>query len=198
MCSERSLTALADALETRLETLLIASPTGISEYALIHQLRDEQWPVFVTIRFGDPLDLFRSHFLLFHVLYRLRERWLTEQRAILDINPLCISWRPCQNANTCALAATDALRDYYLDFIHLEKTTTTEVQQLLDDFWRRLHAHEGRGAALTELGLQDPVNSAEIQQAYRRLAMSHHPDRGGNPERFARIRKAWEQLKPEY
>ena len=45
------------------------------------------------------------------------------------------------------------------------------------------------------LGL-DPATAtdAEIKRAYRRLALEHHPDRGGCVERFLEIRQAYEQL----
>ncbi len=35
---------------------------------------------------------------------------------------------------------------------------------------------------------------AEVKRAYRRLALEHHPDRGGCPERFLEIRQAYEAL----
>lgn len=40
------------------------------------------------------------------------------------------------------------------------------------------------------LGVQMSANRAEIEQAYRRLAMQHHPDRGGDADEMARINSA--------
>lgn len=40
------------------------------------------------------------------------------------------------------------------------------------------------------LGVQMSASRAEIEQAYRRLAMQHHPDRGGNEADMARINGA--------
>jgi DnaJ-domain-containing protein 1 len=43
-----------------------------------------------------------------------------------------------------------------------------------------------RRAALAELGLQDPVDDATIKRRYRRLAMRHHPDQGRRRRAVAR------------
>lgn len=44
------------------------------------------------------------------------------------------------------------------------------------------------------LGVQMSATRAEIEQAYRRLAMQHHPDRGGDASEMARINAAREAL----
>lgn len=44
------------------------------------------------------------------------------------------------------------------------------------------------------LGLGNFANGEDIKKAYRKLAMQHHPDRGGNEEAFKRIKNAYEQL----
>lgn len=40
------------------------------------------------------------------------------------------------------------------------------------------------------LGVRAAATREEIEQAYRRLAMQHHPDRGGSAEQMARINQA--------
>jgi curved DNA-binding protein CbpA len=44
------------------------------------------------------------------------------------------------------------------------------------------------------LGLQFDATPEAIKSAYRRLAGTHHPDRGGSPEVFHRIQAAYEVL----
>ena len=68
------------ALETRLLELLSAHPAGLSEYQLIKRLREAGDPEFVRFNAREPLSLFRGHYLLFHVLYRLRERLARQRR----------------------------------------------------------------------------------------------------------------------
>jgi len=44
------------------------------------------------------------------------------------------------------------------------------------------------------LGLEKEASKEEIKKAYRKLALVHHPDRGGNEEEFKKITKAYEIL----
>jgi molecular chaperone DnaJ len=45
------------------------------------------------------------------------------------------------------------------------------------------------------LGLGKDASADEIKKAYRRLAIEHHPDRGGNEEKFKELNEAYEVLK---
>lgn len=42
------------------------------------------------------------------------------------------------------------------------------------------------------LGVRHNASIQEIKEAYRKKAMQHHPDRGGNDDNFHRIQKAYE------
>lgn len=47
------------------------------------------------------------------------------------------------------------------------------------------------------LGVDKSASSSEIKKAYRRLAVIHHPDKGGDSEKFKEITKAFETLSDE-
>jgi len=49
-------------------------------------------------------------------------------------------------------------------------------------------------ALYTALGVQRTASASEIRRAYHRLARTHHPDRGGDPEAFKRIADAYDTL----
>lgn len=44
------------------------------------------------------------------------------------------------------------------------------------------------------LGVDKSATQPQIKKAFRKLAMKHHPDKGGDPEKFKQISKAYEVL----
>lgn len=45
-----------------------------------------------------------------------------------------------------------------------------------------------------ELGLAKDATPEEIKKAYRSLARTHHPDKGGNADKFKQVQEAYEIL----
>ncbi len=177
-------------LQSRLLSKLRSQPAGCSEYELLKYLQAEQVAGFPAgFLFHDNLALFRMHFLLFHVLYRLREQLWDSASGHLEISALQIQLSPYQ-AGTAALAHLDPLRDYYLDLRYLDSTSAAEVDAKLRGFWEILHANQARQQALTVLGLELSANYATIKRRYRQLAALHHPDRGGDKTAFQRVQAA--------
>lgn len=180
------------AINTLIEAIahtLSAHPQGLSEYELIQLLKARGHLGFLDPPPAGPLDLFRAHFLLFHALYRLRGRLLQSQEADIHISTLKIRQLPYRNAQT-ALSTPDNLLEYYLDLSHLETTSSRDVSELISSFWVRLQNQDRRKEALMELGLEDPVDNETITQTYRRMAMKHHPDRGGSKTRLQALNSA--------
>lgn len=184
-------------LESLCHCLLCGDPAGLSEHCLIELLRKPPHALLPVLRPDDTLGLFRSHFLLFHVLYRLRERLLREEGGELIISPLQIRIGPYRKAKA-GLRRSDPLRDYYLDLSQLEQTGERELEGMLSGFWQRLQAADEREQALVVLELDEPVDFALIKHQYQRLVMRHHPDRGGEPERMQALNDAFAVLQRYY
>lgn len=175
----------------QLDKILHKHP-GISEYDLIQQLKQAGYFSQLSVP-ALPHELFRIHFFLFHSLYLLRDKLLAGEQGILKIHTLEIRLLPYQ-AGEAELQQHDALRAYYLDLDNMDATSEDDVYQLLSDFWNNLDRISHRQQALDALGLVDPVNDVIIKKEYRRLAMLHHPDRGGDNDKLQQINQAVELL----
>ena len=51
-----------------------------------------------------------------------------------------------------------------------------------------------RGQALRILALGSTAGREDVKRAYRQLAREHHPDHGGDPDRFQQVTRAFERL----
>ncbi|MFT6421310.1 MAG: hypothetical protein ACJA2K_000022 [Thalassolituus sp.] len=185
-------------LMTDLIASYLTDGTQCSEFELIKWLQAPDQGVFRADAMSDSVTLFRSHFLVMHCLYQLRNHWLTEQRGFLEISALNIILRPvserAEHALKSTMAKQDPLAAYYLDLNELE-TDEESIDALLNDFWRRMVIPDNYDADLATLELQPPVDSISVRQQYRRLAMRHHPDKGGDGEQFRRVSAAYQRLK---
>jgi hypothetical protein len=180
--------------------LLDTAPAGLGEYQLIQQLKARHCTHIPNRPLTDHLVLFRTHFLLFNALYRLRERLWATQSGHLQISALNIQLLPYQPGNA-QLSEHDPLRDYYLDMSQLRDTDEQDVAKLLRSFWSRMQGGEEQQAALELFELSDSpqtLTPASIKKRYRQLVSLHHPDRGGSTERLQSINKAMEILERYY
>ncbi|MFV3330262.1 DNA-J related domain-containing protein [Pseudomonas sp. NY15437] len=185
-------------LTDQLLELLREAPEGISEFQLIQQLKARHCTHVPNLPLTDKLVLFRTHFLVFNALYRLRDRLWAENAAHLEIGPLQIRLSPYMRGAQ-ALGEQDVLRSYYLDEKHLKETSELDVEKMLKSFWTRMQGNEEKAAALALFELEDgPVDYALIKLRYRQLVSQHHPDRGGSTTRLQSINKAMEILERYY
>jgi DnaJ family protein A protein 2 len=53
-------------------------------------------------------------------------------------------------------------------------------------------ARRKRHQAFAVLGLDATASAEEVRAAYRKLALKHHPDRGGDKTEFQRVQAAYE------
>jgi len=188
--------ALAE-LEAHLLQLLRAQPHGLGEYELLKALQNAGVAGFPPVSLCERMPLFRMHCLLFHALYRLRERLWAERCYHLQISPLRIELETYQ-AGCAGLVAYDALRAYYADWERLERTSEAEVTELLEKFWGRFDALHKRNDALAALDLTEPVEYALIKRRYRHLVSRHHPDRGGDNTKLQQLNAAMTVLEKYY
>ncbi|MDG6777699.1 DNA-J related domain-containing protein [Thiomicrorhabdus sp. zzn3] len=169
----------------------------------------------------DSLEMFRSHFLLFHVLYRLQDQWLKAGQGRLHIHTLGIYLQSETDKregaeseanaeasqHTAGLIQQDPLKSYYLDYDEFLNTQQADVIALLDAFWERMD-DKGRfevNGRSREQSIQQALNTLDLSQEeavsaesvnvrFRHLCQRHHPDKGGDAQRFRAICEAREVL----
>ena len=181
-----------------LEILKVASDK-IGEYDIICKL-EQQGIEFPVANESYNVAMFKKHFITMNALYHLQQD-LFDDGYYLNITALDISIEPLGESTNDQLlvdAADHKVRDYYLDWRHLDNTSEDEIKELLSNFWKMYSALDKQAEALAILELKSEAAWEDVKQSYRRLATEHHPDKGGKDARFIEIREAYEVLRWYY
>ncbi|TMN40155.1 DNA-J related domain-containing protein [Pseudoalteromonas sp. S2755] len=146
-------------------------------------------------------NLFKRNFLIMNALYQLQQEVFAEGQ-YLHVEALNIYLSP--HLGKHQLALDDPLRSYYLDWQHYE-TSGEEVSALLDNFWQRFAFHGARrqidikadelNEIKTRWRLPNGYDRRMLSQCWRKLALTHHPDKSGDEETFKRLMNEYEILK---
>jgi hypothetical protein len=184
---------LADSYFSCVLDYLNKHPEGVKEYDLLCYMDEQEFYGPLDKNVSAPLLLFQKHFLLFHLLYFINKKLVKDKKGSLSISPLLIKKLEYVEAGT-QVGAVDALSEYYLDSQNLEEANEDNVNELLNNFWEKFLKNDKRGNALKVLGLSDPVTDKEITRRYRKLANTHHPDKGGKHDKIQEINEAYAVL----
>lgn len=195
-----------ECLEQQIEHLLVAvehelrsAPAGVSELSLIKALQKRPWELLGDVVFSEPEKLYPVHFLLFHVLYRLRDQ-LSEAGESLSISPLNIRIDEQSVVSGEGVPdSVDTLRQFYLD-ISQYRLPEEAIQQMMSDFWAGGPGHAPAQSDTREaaqiLGFQAiPSDFTTVKKRFRRAVMQAHPDRGGKTETIQHLNQAFAVLK---
>lgn len=187
---------------------------GTTEFALISVLQDPPYSLFDKTCLKQPSDLFKTHFLLFHCLYKLKHRYQAAQLGDLHIHTTEIKLHAMvHNPHSSAfnsnklgrgeLVEGDKLAHYYLDLDNLAMSDD-EVETLLDSFWRRFAQGTQQGYSECEiygakqtLSIPDETLLSEdtIKRYYRKALQLHHPDKGGCSLMVQKVIHAYQVLR---
>ncbi len=179
-------------LQEACESILRTTPEGLSELALIKALQREPWELFGNVEFGDPALLYPVHFQLFHVLYRWRNELVAENQETIEINPLNIRLRALDPSYGTSPGKEDPLQAFYLDIGNHELPESV-INRMLNDFWQGISRPDDGELAVAcdTLHLDCPPRAMTTAKSqFRKLAMQHHPDRGGDTEKLQQLNHA--------
>jgi len=199
---------LINQLICTIEQLILANDFEfISEHQLIKTLQSPSYNLLTLLALKHSHELFQLHFLIFHSLYRLKDKWSKAGVGELLISPLKIGLMSDNNLNKMTsnnttednnVANIDPLAEYYLNLNHLTETSAQEIDQLILNFWKELYQPTAHQDALTLLNLTSPVAYNDIKKQYKRLASKYHPDKGGSTEKIQQINQAMATLSNIY
>lgn len=203
----------AELLMDVLSTLKTEFKAGISEFSLITHLKQPPHSLFDDKALRDPLLLFKTHFVLFHALYRLREKWRADNNGNLEIHALNIQLnepsQPCTSSQSSKpksasdVGEHDALAAYYLDWRNFEETQRGDVDALLDEFWYKMqhggtktYSHVDVDNAHTTLNMtkSDEISLSVLKKHYKKTLQHAHPDKGGSQEEAQAVINAYHLL----
>ena len=178
----------------------------------------------LTVHRADSLALYRHHFLLFHLLYRLQDGFYQEgkhlyvhfMRTFLTDYPppgRCRFYHP-HDGRFCADAADDAdycrfhrdkvgddalahlsVRSFYLDTANYDALDARTIDAFMNGTWEILTHYADYENSFAALDLPLSADIPMVKKRFRRLAKQHHPDRGdGAADRFLEINRAYHVL----
>ena len=197
---EQQLECLLARLSEAVEALVRTYPEGLSELALIRALQRSPWRVLGDVDFTAPAALYPVHFLVFHTLYRWRNQLVADGHETLEINALNIRLRPLVSGEGSQPDRPDPLQAFYLDLANHRLAEET-INQMLDDFWRGIQRplENELSTACHLLEVECPPPDLETaRRQFRRLAMAHHPDRGGSKETLQALNHAIATIKHHF
>ncbi len=184
-------------LQGQLEIILLQLPAEASEQQLLQRLGLKLQAIP-----DEPADfmLFRQHFILYHLLYRIQHQWQIQQSGWLEIGlakTIVSTWTTADSPRQ-----PDEKAAYYLNWQHYYQMTPAALSEQLQQFWQDYISQLPQQTiqytteqALSQISLpQWPCTVTELKKAYRQQALACHPDRGGNPELFRQLNFAYRYL----
>jgi hypothetical protein len=177
--------------------------TGVQTCALPISLKSPPYSIFDEDALCDSLMMFQTHFVLFHCLYQLRNRWREQKIGELVIGLTTITLNPILESSI-NIETEDSLANYYLDWSNLGCSNKNDIEALLDSFWQKMAGAElNANMSLSELkrvcivmeieSLAD-ITLLELKQQYRKLQHKNHPDKGGSRRASQSVLQAYSQL----
>ena len=173
---------------------------GITEFELIGLLQSDEYKLLDKNALRDSLSLFQTHFILFHCLYLLKDKLHTSGHGELLISATQIKL-VAQSASGIDITDADPLRDYYLEWSHFSKTSTSDVDDLLDSFWRTMNTERqaseqevAEALCIMNFSPDSTPTRLQIKRRYKALQHKYHPDKGGSVTRSQSLTDAYQIL----
>lgn len=171
-----------------------------------------------------PLALYQNHFILFHILYRLKDEFYEERKylhihfmrtSLADYPPegKCRFFEehtgmfcgtPCGGKGFCEFHSAksrenelDELSDkyFYFDRKNFNALDAETAKAFIDGTWEILAHYNDYEKSFAVLGLPRSAGITDVKKKFRTLAKKFHPDHGEEShEKFNEINRAYRLL----
>ena len=172
---------------------IISNNNPIKEYDLMKHLKNKDIEPFASMGLRDNLELFRNHFLLFNLLYKLQNELIEKKTEVLNIHCTKIELIK-YSSSAFDIAEYSGLQDYYLDHSNVEGISSEDVSKMIADFWKQYEIYINKNEALKVLDLDQSSSKEEAKARFKKLSKVHHPDSGGDEHEFKKLVDAKKKL----
>lgn len=176
---------------------------------------------------GISLELFEKHFLLHRRLYLFDDELRLSSGQRLSIRLIRFRILPPPEPATCGYLLTDepaycgkpsvqglcaahrqsisgdeletpGLKGFYMDWSNLHTMDQMRLTRLVEGFFHQVFHPEEIQAALEILGLDEDADPEVVRKRWLELSRIHHPDAGGELEKYQRINAAYQVWKSNF
>lgn len=171
------------------------------------------------------IELYRLHFALFHLLYKLQDEYVRMGKylyihfmrtSVFDYPEIgeCTFFdeadtsfckhetadgeRHCRlHMDKLGTGSLESLSQkyFYLDETNFDKLDSVTAESLLSGAWEILNSDFSINNAYLNLGLHGHENIQTIKKMrFRDLSKKHHPDNGGDKDKFMTINRSYRML----
>ncbi|ADD67754.1 heat shock protein DnaJ domain protein [Denitrovibrio acetiphilus DSM 12809] len=175
----------------------------------------------ISITGMPAVELYRLHFALFHKLYKLQNEYAEigkylhvhfMRTGVFDYpgKGQCAYFHD-ETMSFCGEAVADgsehcalhnellgdtavesiSLKYFYLDGKNYDRLNSVTAESLLSGAWEILSSENNLDDSYRTLGLYGHENSRTVKTRFHELCKKHHPDQGGNVEKFMNINRAY-------
>lgn len=171
----------------------------------------------------EAVELYRLHFALMNYLYKLQNEYVNTGKylhvhfmrtGVFDYPADGCAYFDEQSMSFCGHSVAEdrhhciahseqlgddrleslSLKYFYLDKSNFDKLDGVTAESLLSGAWEVLSSEFSLNDAYLALGLSGHENLKTVKMRFRDLCKEHHPDQGGDRDRFMNINRSYRMV----
>jgi hypothetical protein len=144
------------------------------------------------------LNTFSENFLLMNAVYQIQQHDFDAGYYLL-FDGLYIHYQSIEKCEAFGMELSqpkDVMADYYLDWSNYDAVELSELQNMMQQFWSRFSDSDQLSQAYETLEIdandQQGITPKLIKKQFKKLSLTHHPDKGGDQTQFVAVQRAYQ------